>query len=175
GVSWAVIRPYWPVVGAMLAIAGASSGIGRVIAIAFARAGAAVIVNYRSDEQAARGVVAEIERNHGQALAVRADISKPPECDALIDAARRELGGLDVLIANAGIQRGALIADMTLDQWRQVIDVNLTGQFLCAQAAARQFRRQPRAANASPALGNIIFMSSVHQAIPWSGHANYAS
>jgi glucose 1-dehydrogenase len=156
-------------------VTGASSGIGRAIAIALGEAGARVVVNFHSHEDAARDVVAQIEAHGVDAIAVQGDVAKPDECTALFDAARAHFGGLDVLIANAGIQRDAAFADMTLAQWREVIDVNLTGQFLCAQEAVRQFRRQERNASVSRALGKIVFTSSVHQAIPWSGHANYAS
>ena len=156
-------------------VTGASSGIGRSIAIAFGRAGARVLVNFNSNEDAARQVVAEITQHGGHAVAVRGDVGKPDDCIALFDAARGEFGGLDILVANAGIQRDAPFGDMTLAQWREVIDVNLTGQFVCAQEAVRQFRRQGRGTNASRALGKIIFTSSVHQEIPWAGHANYAA
>lgn len=156
-------------------VTGAGSGIGRAIAVAFGRSGAAVIVNFHSKEDEAERVVQEIKAHHGDAAAMRADISSPEECGALFEAARRHYGGVDIAVANAGIQRDAPFAEMTLDQWRQVIDVNLTGQFLCAQEAVRQFRKQRRPANGSRALGKIIFTSSVHQAIPWAGHANYAA
>ncbi len=156
-------------------VTGASSGIGRAVALALGQAGAGVIVNFLSGEEEANAVVAEIKQGGADALAVHGDVSKPEECDALFEAARHHFHGLDIVVPNAGIQRDAAFADMTIDQWRQVIDVNLTGQFLCAQSAVRQFRRQRRPANASRALGKIVFMSSVHQAIPWAGHANYAA
>lgn len=156
-------------------VTGASSGIGRAIAFAFGQAGAAVVVNYRSDEEQAERLVAQIKEQRADAIAVRADISEPDECKALFNAPREHFGGIDIVVPNAGIQRDAPFTDMTVDQWRQVIDVNLTGQFLCAQEAVRQFRQQRRPANASRALGKIIFTSSVHQAIPWAGHANYAA
>jgi glucose 1-dehydrogenase len=174
-------------------VTGASSGIGRAIALALGAAGARVVVNYHSNEHAAREVVDEIAHHGVDAVAVRGDVAKPDECVALFDAARAHFGGVDILVANAGIQRDAPFADMTLAQWREVIDVNLTGQFLCAQEAVRQFRRQrpataedatgPEPRNtkrahpgaASRALGKIIFTNSVHQVIPWAGHANYAA
>ncbi|NUS98258.1 MAG: SDR family oxidoreductase, partial [Gemmatimonadaceae bacterium] len=87
----------------------------------------------------------------------------------------REFGTVDILVSNAGLQQDAALADMTLAQWQKVIDVNLTGGFLCARAAVREFlRRGPRPA-VSRATGKIIFTSSVHEAIPWAGHANYAA
>ena len=176
-------------------VTGASSGIGRAIAVALGSAGARVVVNFHSNETAARQVVAEISQHGSEAIAVRGDIGKPEDCIALVEAARRHLGGLDILVANAGIQRDAPFGEMTLAQWREVIDVNLTGQFVCAQEAVRQFRRQgrravpPGSAEGEPrrathedapfvpsrALGKIIFTNSVHQAIPWAGHANYAA
>ena len=156
-------------------VTGASSGIGKAIATAFGAAGAAVVVNYYSDEQQAQRVVDDIVQAGGKAVAVRADVSDPAQCRALFDAARERFGGVDIAVLNAGIQRDAPFAQMTLEQWREVIGVNLTGQFLCAQEAVRLFRQQPRAANGSRAMGKIIFISSVHQAIPWAGHANYAA
>lgn len=164
-----------PLEGRRALVTGASSGIGRAIAVAFGEAGAAVVVNFRSEQDAAQRVVDEIRQGRTPAIAVRADISHPDGCRALFEATRQSFGGLDILVANAGIQRDARFADMTLDQWRQVIEVNLSGQFLCAQEAVRLFRQQPRGANAGRALGNIIFISSVHQQIPWAGHANYAA
>ena len=156
-------------------VTGASSGIGDGIARAFAAAGASVIVHYRSDEDSAERITREIRENGGRAERVQADIANPEDCRKLFSAADRLFGGIDVLVANAGIQRDAAFTDMSLDDWRKVIDVNLTGQFLCAQEAVRRFRRQGLHPDRSPALGKIIFTSSVHQAIPWAGHANYAA
>ncbi|WP_233417293.1 glucose 1-dehydrogenase [Halovulum marinum] len=156
-------------------VTGASSGIGEGIARAFASAGAAVIVNYRSDERAAVRIVGEIRETGGRAEAVQADVSKPEDCGKLFDEADRLFDGTDIAVANAGIQRDAAFTELSLDDWRKVIDVNLTGQFLCAQEAVRRFRRQGLDTKRSPALGKIIFTSSVHQTIPWAGHANYAT
>ena len=85
------------------------------------------------------------------------------------------LGTIDILVANAGLQRDSVFSEMTLAQWQKVIDVNLTGQFLCARAAVREFLRRGVVPSVSHAAGKIICMSSVHQTIPWGGHANYAS
>jgi glucose 1-dehydrogenase len=156
-------------------VTGASSGIGAAIARAFGAAGASVIVNYRSQADEAQRVVKDIVDHGGAAFAVQADISKPDDCEHLFEQAVQQLGGVDILVANAGIQRDAPIADMTLEQWRAVIDVNLTGQFLCAQKAVRRFRAQGRDPKRSRALGRIVFINSVHQRIPWAGHANYAA
>jgi glucose 1-dehydrogenase len=156
-------------------VTGASSGIGEGIAKAFAAAGASVIVNYRSDDEAAERIVDEIHEDGGIAEAVQADVSTPDGCETLFEAADKRFGGIDVLVSNAGIQRDAAFTELSLEDWRKVLDVNLTGQFLCAQEAVRRFRRQGPDPDRSPALGKIIFTSSVHQAIPWAGHANYAT
>ncbi|MFW6077043.1 MAG: SDR family oxidoreductase [Hyphomicrobiales bacterium] len=155
-------------------VTGASSGIGKAIAQGFAAAGASVLVNYHSHAEPAEELVREIERQGGRAVAAKGDVSKPEDCEALFDAMAEHFGGVDILMANAGIQADAFVADMTLEQWQKVIGVNLTGQFLCAQQAVRHFRRQSPVAR-SPALGKIVFTSSVHEEIPWAGHVNYAA
>jgi glucose 1-dehydrogenase len=134
-----------------------------------------VLVNYHSDAGAAEELVREIERQGGKAVAAQADISRPQDCEALFEAMTEAFGGIDILAANAGVQADAAIAEMTLEQWQKVIDVNLTGQFLCAQQAIRRFRARGMDAARSPALGNIIFTSSVHERIPWAGHVNFAA
>ena len=164
-----------PLHGLRALVTGASSGIGKAIARHFAAAGASVLVNYRSGAGAAEELVREIEQEGGKAVSAQADISRPEDCEALFDTMAKAFGGIDILAANAGVQADAAIADMTLAQWRRVIDVNLTGQFLCAQQAVRHFRAQGLDASRSPALGNIIFTSSVHEKIPWACHVNYAA
>jgi glucose 1-dehydrogenase len=155
-------------------VTGASSGIGRAVAVALAGAGARVTVNYLTGDDAASEVVAEILGRGGEAIAVQADVSRPDDCRRLFEAAEARFGPVDILVANAGIQRDSPFGDMTLEDWQAVIDVNLTGQFLCAQQAVGRFRRRGPVA-ASSALGKILFMNSVHQAVPWAGHANYAA
>ena len=164
-----------PLDGFRALVTGASSGIGQAIALNFAAAGAAVLVNYRSDRDGAEEAVRQITEQGGRAVARQGDISRPEDCEALYKAITEEFGGIDILAANAGIQADAGIAEMTLAQWQRVIDVNLTGQFPCAQQAVRRFRRQGLDPSRSPALGKIIFTSSVHERIPWAGHANYAA
>jgi glucose 1-dehydrogenase len=155
-------------------VTGASSGIGRAVALAMARAGAKVVVNYVSNPEAAQAVVAQIEHAGGTALAIRADVSQESEVDAMFAQAVAAFGTLHVVVCNAGLQRDAPLTEMTLEQWNTVIGVNLTGQFLCARAAAREFLRRG-AVEVSAAVGKIICMSSVHQQIPWAGHVNYAT
>lgn len=159
--------------GHRILITGASSGIGKGIALAFGRNGAKVLVNYHSDEEAAFEVVNEINQSGGEAIAFKTDVSKPHEISIMFDLMLERFGGLDTLIANAGIQEDALINEMSVDEWKKVIDVNLTGPFLCAQEAIRIFRNKPMEERKS--RGSIIFMSSVHQHIPWAGHVNYAA
>lgn len=156
-------------------VTGASSGIGQATAEAMAQAGAAVVVNYHSQAEPAQALVAKIQDAGGRALAIRADVGDEDAVGRLFDEAVKAFGRVDILVANSGVQRDAPIGEMTLSQWNEVINTNLTGQFLCARAAVRQFRAQGRAPGSGRALGKIIHMSSVHQVIPWAGHANYAA
>ncbi len=156
-------------------VTGANSGIGRAVAIALAQAGADVAVNYVTDEGATEAVVAEIEQAGARALACRADVSSEAEVIAMFKAVTGAFGTLDILVANAGLQRDAAVQDMTLAQWNTVIGINLTGQFLCAREAIREFLRRGARPDVSVAAGKIICMSSVHQQIPWGGHVNYAT
>ncbi|TBU93972.1 glucose 1-dehydrogenase [Phytopseudomonas dryadis] len=156
-------------------VTGASSGIGAASARALAAAGAAVVVNYRSRRQAAEQLVEQIREAGGQALAIGADVSREEDVERLFAETLEAFGHLDILVANSGLQRDAATVDMSLDDWQQVIEVNLTGQFLCVRAALRQFLRQGVREGVSRAAGKIIQMSSVHQRIPWAGRANYAA
>jgi glucose 1-dehydrogenase len=156
-------------------VTGANSGIGEGIARELARSGATVVVNYVSHEPAARRIVADIESDGGRAIAIRADVSSEDEVCRMFAAAVEQLGTLDIVVSNAGIQKDAPFVDMTLAEWNTVIGVNLTGAFLCAREAAREFIRRGPRPGVSRALGKIIFTSSVHQVIPWAGHANYAT
>ncbi|MFW6126770.1 MAG: SDR family oxidoreductase [Thermodesulfobacteriota bacterium] len=156
-------------------VTGASSGIGAAIAQALAKAGAKVAVNYRSSESEAKHVVQNIKAAQGQALAVKADVSREDQVAYLFSTAEEEFGGVDIMVSNAGVQKDAAFVDMTLQEWRFVLDVNLTGAFLCAREAAREFQRRGVNPEHSLSAGKIIFISSVHENIPWAGHANYAS
>ncbi|SHK70229.1 SDR family oxidoreductase [Actinacidiphila paucisporea] len=156
-------------------VTGASSGIGKATAIALGRAGADVVVNYVSGADQAAQVVERIEAFGVSAYAHEADVSDEDQVVAMVARAVREFGTLDIMVANAGLQRDAAVTDMSLAQWQKVIDVNLTGQFLCAREAAKEFLRRGVVPEVSRAAGKIICMSSVHQVIPWAGHVNYAS
>lgn len=162
-------------VGQKALVTGANSGIGRAVAIALGEAGADVMVNYVSGEEAADEVVAAIRRNGVNAAAYKADVSSEEQVAGMFRAAIEQFGTLDILVNNAGLQRDSPFPTMTLQQWHTVISVNLTGQFLCAREAVREFLRRGVVPEVSCSAGKIICMSSVHQEIPWAGHANYAS
>jgi len=156
-------------------VTGATSGIGAASATALADAGARVGINYPPGKKAAaEDVVAQIKNVGGRAVAFESDVSKEDQVRHMFAALVAAFGRLDILVANAGLQRDAAATKMTLDEWRTVIDVNLTGQFLCAREAIKQFVSQ-KTSTVSKAAGKIICMSSVHEAIPWAGHVNYAA
>jgi len=164
-------------VGQAALVTGASSGIGLAVAVAMGAAGARVAVNYPFDDQkeAAVEVVEAIQAGGARAIAVRADVSREDQVEAMFRQVRDEFGTLDILVNNAGLQRDAPIDQMKLDQWNTVINVNLTGQFLCAREAIREFKRRGVVATVSCAAGKILCISSVHEVIPWAGHVNYAA
>jgi glucose 1-dehydrogenase len=156
-------------------VTGASSGIGAGVAKALAAEGATVFVNYAHGADAAAEVVREIEQAGGQATAIYADVSREEDVLRMFGQIREQAGTLHILVNNSGVQDDAPFLDMTLEQWQHVIGINLTGQFLCAREAAREFvRRGPQPA-ISAATGKIICMSSVHEIVPWAGHVNYAT
>jgi glucose 1-dehydrogenase len=156
-------------------VTGASSGIGRAVAIALGAAGADVVVNYIGKEDAATEVVNRIRAGGGTAIAIQADVSKDDQVQAMFKGMLEEFGTIDILVNNAGMQKDSPIDEMTIDQWNTVIGVNLTGQFLCAREAIKEFKRRGVVRDVSVAAGKIICMSSVHEVIPWAGHANYAA
>jgi glucose 1-dehydrogenase len=156
-------------------VTGANSGIGEGIARGLAEAGAAVVINYVSAPDSAERVVEEIRAAGGRAIAAHADVSQEEQVQAMFRQAIDTFGSIDILVNNAGLQQDAPLHAMTLAQWRKVIDVNLTGQFLCAREAAREFLRRGVVPALSRSAGKIICVSSVHDVIPWAGHANYAA
>lgn len=162
--------------GQVAIVTGASSGLGRAIAAAMSRCGVVVVVNHiESQADAAAEVVRDIAGHGGTALAIAADVSNENQVQAMFAETVARFGTLQILVNNAGIERGSAIEDMTLHDWQRVIDVNLTGQFLCARAAVREFLRRGPEPEVSLSLGKIICMSSVHQVIPWAFQANYAA
>jgi glucose 1-dehydrogenase len=162
--------------GQVAIVTGASSGIGAGCALELAKAGATVVVNYpvASTWEMAEKVVTDITLNGGVALSYQADVSKEKDVQSMFTDVISRFGTVDILINNAGLQKDAPFTEMTLEQWNFVLSVNLTGQFLCAREAIREFLR--RGVNGkSKSAGKIICMSSVHEVIPWAGHANYAA
>jgi len=156
-------------------VTGADSGIGKGVALALAAAGANVIINHVDAHEVAQQTVDEITAAGGNAYAIHADISKEDEVQAMFAEMYKQYGTIDILVNNAGLQKDSKFVDMTLDQWNTVISINLTGQFLCAREAAREFIRRGIVPERSKAAGKIICMSSVHEVIPWGGHVNYAT
>lgn len=162
--------------GQVAIVTGAASGLGRASALALGGVGVRVIVNHLpGDEPAAEALCSEIAQLRGEAAAVAADISREDQVERLFAATLERFGDLHILVNNAGLQRGAAFQDMTLAQWQTVIDVNLTGQFLCARAAVRHFLARGLQSEVSAALGKIICISSVHERIPWAFEVNYAA
>jgi glucose 1-dehydrogenase len=162
--------------GQIAIITGSSSGIGAGCAKEMAKAGATVVVNYPvpGAKAMADAVTAGINSDGGRAISYKCDVSKEDEVVNMFKDVIEQFGTVDILVNNAGLQKDAKFTEMTLDQWNFVIGVNLTGQFLCAREAIREFLR--RGVNGkSRAAGKIICMSSVHEVIPWAGHANYAA
>ena len=156
-------------------VTGANSGIGRATAIALGAAGADIVVNYVTGDYEAAEVVKQIQGSGVKAYAFKADVSSETEVHAMFSDMIAKFGTIDILVANAGLQRDASFRDMTLEQWTTVLNINLTGQFLCAREALGEFLRRGIVDTVSCAAGKIICMSSVHQVIPWGGHVNYAT
>ena len=161
--------------GQVALVTGAGSGIGRAIAVALAHAGANVVVNYVAGADTAQQVVDEIRQAGVSAIAVRADVSDEAQVQAMFREAIATFGTIDVLVNNAGLQADAPFEELTLAQWNKVLGVNLTGQFLCAREAVREFRRRGIRPEVSCSAGKILCVSSVHEVIPWAGHVNYAA
>lgn len=156
-------------------VTGANSGIGEACALALGAAGADVVVNYVSRPEEAERVVEIIKQGGRRALAFQADVSREDQVEAMFARMREEFGTIDILVNNAGLQRDARFHEMTLEQWNTVLAINLTGQFLCAREAVREFLRRGVVPEVSSAAGKVICMSSVHEVIPWGGHVNYAA
>jgi glucose 1-dehydrogenase len=156
-------------------VTGANSGIGKAVAIALGHAGADVVINYMRGDDAAAAVAAEASRGGTKAYIHQADVSSETEVQAMFEKMKATFGTIDILVNNAGMQMDAPIDEMTLKQWQTVINVNLTGQFLCAREAVREFKRRGVVSAVSCCAGKIIHMSSVHEVIPWAGHVNYAA
>jgi len=163
--------------GQIAIITGASSGIGAGVAKALSIAGATVVVNYPvpATKNDAEKVLQEIIDAGGMGITYACDVSKEDEVIKMFRNVIDRFGTVDILVNNAGLQRDAKFTEMTLEQWNFVLSVNLTGQFLCAREAIKEFLKRGVDEKKSKAAGKIICMSSVHEVIPWAGHANYAA
>jgi len=161
--------------GQTVLVTGGDSGIGKGIALKMAANGANVLINYHSNKEAAEDVLKQIEAMGAAAITYQANVGDETEVQEMFKQTIKHFGTIDILINNAGLQQDAAIQDMTLDQWNKVIGINLTGQFLCAREAVREFIKRGPRPEVSKAIGKIICISSVHEVIPWGGHANYAA
>ena len=156
-------------------VTGASSGIGAAIAQGLGFSGANVVVNYSGHPEGANEVVKMIRDAKGKAFACKADVSNEDQVLAMFQETMKQFGSVEILVNNAGVQKDAPFEEMSLESWQRVLDINLTGAFLCAREAAKQFMKQGVDPKKSKAAGKIIFISSVHEVIPLAGHANYSA
>ncbi len=169
------MNQYQRLKGQTALVTGANSGIGRAIAIEFAKEGANTVINYVANREAVDQMLDEVGSFGGKAVAIEADVSREDQVIAMFRQAVDAYGTIDILVNNAGIQRDSAFADMSIEDWLLVLNVNLTGQFLCSREAVREFMRRGMVPERSVSLGKIICISSVHEVIPWAGHANYAA
>ena len=153
--------------GKIALVTGAGRGIGRSVALALGSAGAKVVVNYNSSEEAAREVVGAIESDGGEAKAIKADVSKPQEVDDMINNLVKEWSRIDILVNNAGIARDNLMMRMSQEEWDAVMDTNLRSAYFCSRAVLRPMLRNR--------WGRIISISSVVGLTGNAGQANYAA
>ena len=154
--------------GKVAIVTGAATGIGSAIVRGMAKEGASVVIDYVGDPKLANGVVQDIQHAGGKATAIQADVSNPEQAAGLIQQSIKTLGRLDILVNNAGIEYKYPFVDYPLDKWLKVIAVDLTGPFLCAQAAARAMIQQGTG-------GRIINISSVHEDLPMITNAPYCA
>ena len=153
--------------GKVALVTGASRGIGKACALYLAELGAKVAINYSRSSEQADQVVAQIKEMGGEAIAIRADVSKQAEVETMVDETIKSLGGLDILINNAGVTKDTLLIRMKEEDWDQVLDINLKGAFLVTKAAAKYMMKKRQ--------GKIINISSVIGVSGNAGQANYAA
>ncbi len=156
-------------------VTGAHSGIGAAVARALAESGASVVVNHPRCPQEAEHVVEQIKARGGEALAIEADVSQEDQVRAMFHRMFETYGGIDILVNNAGIHKDAPLTALSLTEWECVLKLNLTGQFLCAREAAREFIRRGVVPELSCSAGKIICLVSVHHGLPQLGQPSYAA
>jgi 3-oxoacyl-[acyl-carrier protein] reductase len=150
-------------------VTGGSRGVGRGIALALAEEGVSVVVNYNKSEKSALEIINHIVKNGGKAIAVKADLGNPDDCENLINEAERAFGGVDILVNNAGVWPKNWVQDISLDEWKKTIDVNLTSVFLTSQAFVKYNMAQKRGGR----ILNITSQAAFHGST--TGHAHYAA
>ncbi len=153
--------------GKIALVTGSSRGVGRAVALAFAREGAKVVVNYALNKDAADKVVEAIHAAGSESVAIRADVANKPEVETLVGNTIEAFGKIDILVNNAGFTKPALMLKMTEDQWDQVVDIHLKGAFLCSQTAGRHMKGQN--------YGKIINVTSVAGLVGTVGQINYSA
>lgn len=156
-------------------VTGSSSGIGQAIAIELAKEGANVVINFHSDEAGAQDTLKAVTEAGSKGIIVQANVGREDDVLKLFTAAKKEFGSIEILVNNSGIEDDKPLMEMTIDDWEKVMNINLTGYFLCARQAAKEFTAQGLVPKKSKAVGKMVFVSSVHDKIPWSGHANYTA
>ncbi len=162
-------------IGQVAIVTGSSSGIGQAVAIEMAKQGANIVITYHSSIDGALDTQKQIEeQTSSETIIAQLNVGNEKSVKEVFEQALKKWGHLDILVSNAGIQKDSPFIDMSLDQWKGVIETNLTGAFLCAREAAKIYIKQG-VTKRSCAAGKIIFMSSVHEIIPWAGHVNYAA
>ena len=153
--------------GRVALVTGSSRGVGRAIALAYAKEGASVVVNYTSNQTAGEEVISAIREMGGKAILVKADVAQAADAEALVQKGIEEFGDLDILVNNAGFSRPAMLLKMTEDQWDQVLDIHLKGAFFCTQFAARHMKEKSK--------GKIINVMSVAGIVGTVGQINYSA
>lgn len=161
--------------GQVALVTGANSGIGKTVAEALASEGAKVAINYVTKKEKAEKLANQIKKQKGEAIIVKADVSDKSQVRKMFKKICQKFSKIDILVNNAGIQKDSSFVNMDLADWQKVLDINLTGSFLCAQEAAREFIKRGGKKNQPASAGKIIFISSVHQTIPWAKRCNYAA
>jgi 3-oxoacyl-[acyl-carrier protein] reductase len=148
-------------------VTGSSRGVGRSVAVDYAKEGARLIINYPSNETAANEVVDEIKKIGSDAVAVKADVAQKSDAELLVEAAIDNFGRIDILVNNAGFTRPAMMLKMNEDEWDDVVDIHMKGVFLCSQAAGKHMKEKN--------YGKIINVTSVAGIVGTVGQINYSA
>ena len=164
-----------PLSGQTSIVTGASSGLGQAIAISLGKAGSNVCVNFHGNEDGAKETQARIEEIGAKCIIVKGDVGKPKDVAKIFEKTTGAFGDIHILVNNAGIQEDKPLVDMSYEEWDKVIQTNLYGSFLSAQTAAKTFLSQNTEKSTDKCIGKIIFISSVHDIIPWGGRVNYSA